>query len=435
MRDSITEIQGLGAETFLPGGLLYPEVSGTSYACRQPGGRVRILAKGQRAAKRIAAKAGRAATVKLVDRRKMDAAPSIEHLLAYLGDGEILHDPSGVATRARATLRLVEELSAKLGDDLSLALFDGERRRIICVLDRPACPDTASINEALRRAQIVLAGIDPAMLGQDDFAPSVAFTFSSPRGRFVPIDRRSARRLMRRRMVQKLKSIVALSATAGTAVTHVAASAQQVSGQIGGFGGVSQGDGAGAGEASIAIQNSVFGVQVDGVTGRIDGETFAEAGGHIYHRDPETGLIGVTGRWNDLGGPERWQVGVEAEYYLNRFSLVGEAGYEDSSGRSADIYGLAGVGYYPSDFSSFYVVGGYTLGEAVVQGSFEIQPAARAIPGLSVFADGGLGVSGNGFAAVGLRFAFGGGNASLIKRDREGMIRRKINPMALDSSS
>lgn len=435
MRESITEFQSLGREAFQPGGLLHGNAAGASYACRQRGGRVRILAKGQRSARRIAAKTGRAATVKLVNRRKMDAAPSIEHLLAYLGEGEILHDPSGVATRSRATLRLVSELAGKLGDDLSLALFDGERRRIVCVLDQPACPDTDSVNAVLRRAQIVLAGMDPAILAQDDFAPSVIFTFSPPRGRFVPIDRRSARRLVRRRLMRKIRSMIAFSVTASSAASHVAASAQQVSGQVGGFGGVSQREGAGAGEAAIAIQSSVFGVQVDGVAGEINGKTVAETGGHIYHRDPETGLIGVTGRWNDLGGPERWQVGVEAEYYMGRFSLVGEAGYEDSSGRSADVYAIGGAGYYPSDNSSFYVVGGYTLGEAVVQGSFEIQPAARAIPGLSVFADGGLGVSGSGFAAVGLRFAFGGSSSSLIKRDREGVIRRKINPMALDSSS
>ena len=93
----------IGKDAFQPGGLLWDHRSGISYASLGSGGRARILAKGPRAAKRIAELAPASATVAVVDRRQMDDSPSLEFLQAYLGSGEILFDPSGVATRARAT--------------------------------------------------------------------------------------------------------------------------------------------------------------------------------------------------------------------------------------------------------------------------------------------------------------------------------------------
>lgn len=425
----------LDSSAFCDGGMLAADATGIAYASRSRGGRARILAKGPRAAGRISKIVGERADIAIVDRRKMDAARSLEHLVDYLGSGETIYDPSGVGMRAAAILSLTRAVAASRKVRFRLALYDARHRKIVFVLHRPA-GGLAQVNAVLREAQHVFRALVSELDFGEGFSPAVAFIFTRPRGQFVPVDRRSASRLWRNRIVQKAKRLVAFSAGAATAMSHTAVYANEnnVVGQVSGFGGVSQGDGGGGGEFVLGVPGDDIGFQAEGAIADIDGTTTGEVAAHIYHRDPESGLIGITGRWNDLGSLERWQVGVEAERYFDNVTLVGEVGFEDSTSRSGDIYGLAGLGIYPSPNSSLYVIGGYTLGEGVVQGSFEVQPAADALPGLSIFADGGIGVSGDGFASVGVRFTFGK-PASLIDRDRSQLVRRKLNPMALDSSS
>lgn len=433
---------------------------GVAFASQGTSGELTVWAKGPRAAARLRERLGAGATVIQADRDRLEASISVAQISARFGTGEILHDPSGVATRSRAVVALAQTMRAHLGRLLRLALFDAERRRVTLVLAKPKKAEAGRVNEALLKAQTALALASHTVVSNGAATFDVLYAFDAPRGRFAPIDALTVRRLRTTALVERARRLILAGAGLASVISHTAHAAQQdlgrmgaqtpgqatgqttaqtgggAVGQVGAQGGTADGEGSYAVDALITFGDPAFRVQLDGMALRRDGETMGEIGSHLYRRDPETGLVGLTARWNDLGPDERWQVGVEAERYMGRTTLVGEIGYEDGLAGRDDVYGNVGVGYYPNDRTSLYLVAGYTLGEPVVQASVEFQPAGEALPGLSLFADGGMGVNGDGFVTAGLRYAFGSGR-TLIERDRREIVRRRINPLALalDSQS
>jgi hypothetical protein len=64
-----------------------------------------------------------------------------------------------------------------------------------------------------------------------------------------------------------------------------------------------------------------FGAQVDALYSRIADESFYSGAGHFFFRNPDLGLLGVTGGYLYRDGVQTFQVGAESEYYLGDFSL------------------------------------------------------------------------------------------------------------------
>lgn len=415
-------------------------LAGVAFASRGSDGELTVWAKGPRAAARLRDRLGPMARVVLSDRDQLEKSLSVAQISARFGDGEILHDPSGVATRSRAIVALTEAMRERLGRLLSLALFDAGRRRVTLVLAKPRQAEADQVNAALLKAQTALALADFPALAEVGAAFDILYTFDTPRGRFVPADAITVRRLRTSALVARARKLILVGAGIASVVGHTVQAAQQdvprAIGQVGAQGGGAAGQGSYAVDGLVTFGGPSFRAQLEAMALRRDGEEIGEVGAHLYRRDPDSGLVGVTARWNDLGPDERWQVGIEAERYFGRTTLVGEIGYENGLGGREDAYGNVGVGYYPTDRTSLYLLAGYTLGEPVLQASVEFQPAGEALPGLSLFADGGIGVNGDGFISAGLRFAFGSGR-TLIERDRHEIVRRRINPLALalDSQS
>lgn len=398
------------------------DLGGVAYAARDAKGRLTVLVKGARTASRLRSRFGRSVRVRLIDRQRLDGAPSLQDLAAIFGPGAPVYDPSAVASRAHTLTRFVLSMRAVLGDSLSLALFSTRERAVVLVLRQPDHAEADAVNAVLARAQrAFLALRDQAVA--EGFAPTIRFTFDMPRGGLTPIDRRSLRRMRldaaRRRLGRAAAGSVSILSMATSAAQA------QVVGQAGVQGGQGP-DGSVYGvEGAVGMAGEGLRFQADGSVLDLEDGTASDVAAHFFSRD-SAGLIGVTARWGEVYDASRWQFGVEAERFFDRMTLTGEVGYEDSDAAGSGAYGYAGVGFYPTDHMSLYFTGGHTQGEGVGQVSFEVQPAADAMPALSLFADAGIGVASEGFILAGLRFTFGA-RSSLIERDRRELIRKRVS--------
>jgi hypothetical protein len=81
-----------------------------------------------------------------------------------------------------------------------------------------------------------------------------------------------------------------------------------------------------SGSLSIPVGHQ-FGFQADALYSRVTDLDFYGGAGHFFWRKPDTGLLGITGGYLYRSGVDTYQVGVEGEYYLGRFTLGAFAGF------------------------------------------------------------------------------------------------------------
>lgn len=196
-----------------------------------------------------------------------------------------------------------------------------------------------------------------------------------------------------------------------------------------------------------------LGVQIDGAGGTLDGRAFGSAAGHLFLRNPATGLIGVYVShtyWDRFGGVAATQAAGEIELYWGRLTLQGIAGVEfgSSASRSATTTsirpaatGVAGaittttaldiidvetrfidqlnLKYYLTENWGAYVGHRHLGGEnALALGTELALPLGGGVM-TSGFVEARLGS--DAFEGIwgGLRFYFGRRDKSLIRRHRE----------------
>lgn len=207
-------------------------------------------------------------------------------------------------------------------------------------------------------------------------------------------------------------------------------------------GGSFDGKGTGIGFGSFAVPLSEsFGLQVDAGAGSIDSSAYWGTGTHLFWRDPTIGLLGLTysyQMWHDVDSSFRNSAqdaymhrgGVEGELYLSRFTLGARGGYQDGT-LNGDGYGQLKFRYYATDDLALQVKGDHFGGLNLIRGSFEYRPDIKALPGLSVFAEGGYGTRDFGMGQAGIRYYFGS-TTRLIERDRrsdpDSLITDDTNP-------
>ncbi len=202
--------------------------------------------------------------------------------------------------------------------------------------------------------------------------------------------------------------------------------------KVDGFGGYSETDNVDGGIFGVSGSVTVplghrFGAQLDGMAASLDGDFIGGVAGHLFWRDPSTGLFGAYGSYvtRDGSGIDTWRLAAEGELYLGQLSLEAIAGYEDVDAPAAfsiddsNLFAVADAAYYVTD--DFRVAVGYrhVLGLHVGAAGFEYQLPNDFVSGASIFAEGRLGEDEYAGVWGGLRFAFGGGDKSLIRRHRE----------------
>lgn len=168
-----------------------------------------------------------------------------------------------------------------------------------------------------------------------------------------------------------------------------------------------------------------FGLQVDGLYSRISRRDFYGAGVHLFWRDWDTGLLGVTAATVHEDGIDAFAGGLEAECYFEQLTLAAQAGLtsiEYDVGPvpfiDTDVTGLyAGLElrYYPVE--DLMVSGGYdhVFDNELLTARLEYLTPVR---GMSVFAEFARGEHDYDHALFGLRFYLGD-KKSLQRRRRE----------------
>jgi len=176
-----------------------------------------------------------------------------------------------------------------------------------------------------------------------------------------------------------------------------------------------------------------FGIQIDGALGQSGERGQGGAGGHLFWRDPELGLIGATAMWSRLGGGTVFRYGLETEAYLDDVTIAPAVGLQRgdaNKGSSSSGYATLTLSWYALDDLKLSLGGS---GFANVRTGFagvEWQPDAETP--LSLFATGGGGNRGPGFGLAGLRYAFGAGASSLKERQRHGDPDNIVSFMSAD---
>ena len=192
-----------------------------------------------------------------------------------------------------------------------------------------------------------------------------------------------------------------------------------------------QDDDAGDG-ALIGIDGTVafplshrFGAEIGGQFSGVDGDLFGRAQGHVFWRNPSTGLLGVYGSVEGFDDYDysSWRLAGEAEAYFDQVTLAGLLGYEDQdtpSGSDNGVFALADINYYLTDDLRLSVGYRHMFGMDMAAAGFEYQLSDPFLgSGTSLFAEARIGD--DDYAAVwgGLRLYFGTGQKSLIRRHRE----------------
>ncbi len=208
--------------------------------------------------------------------------------------------------------------------------------------------------------------------------------------------------------------------------------------KIDGFGGYYETDNTDGGIAGVSGSVTVplgerFGAQLDGMGASVDGDFIGGVAGHLFWRDPDTGLFGGYGSYvtRDGSGIDTWRLGAEGEIYFGQLSLEAIVGYEDVDSPAGlvddgHVFGIADAAYYITD--DFRVAVGYRrlLDMNIGALGMEYQLPSNFVSGASLFAEGRIGEDDYAGAIGGIRFAFGGGDKSLIRRHREDDPRNRL---------
>lgn len=167
-----------------------------------------------------------------------------------------------------------------------------------------------------------------------------------------------------------------------------------------------------------------FGFQADTVLGTRDGNEVAGIGGHLFWRDPTTGLVGLTGSYvginNSNATPDQSvsRFGGEGELYLGQFTVAVTSGYQKGFHVDSGFYGSA-TGYWYANDDLRFALGATNdpvLDTAAIAG-IEFQPRNMAMSGLTFFADATAGKNDYTTGQIGVRFYFGD-DKSLKLRNR-----------------
>jgi len=171
------------------------------------------------------------------------------------------------------------------------------------------------------------------------------------------------------------------------------------------------------GEGSVSIPiNCQFGLQLDGALGKLDGDTTGGAAVHAFMRNPNSYLLGAYSSYSGVDGDDIWRLGAEAEYYLDKVTLTGLVGYENSDRTNGDVFAVLGASYYLTD--NFKVSAGYLRFLDINAATFGAEYQINNMPA-SLFVSGQFGGDDHRRVLAGVRYYFGGSQKSLIRRDRE----------------
>ena len=178
-------------------------------------------------------------------------------------------------------------------------------------------------------------------------------------------------------------------------------------------------------QSSFAVPLAAkWGAQFDGLYNRIGGVDFGGAGAHLFWRDSERALLGLSAAFVDSADATNYQAGVEAEYY---FSWLTVGAFAGAGGIRYETF-VPFIDTERTDFAGTFYLGFYPLPDLLVRPKLALAhenlsygvELESALPrqNLSVIAESLHADHGFQQHQVGLRYYFGG-KKSLKARHRE----------------
>ena len=214
------------------------------------------------------------------------------------------------------------------------------------------------------------------------------------------------------------------------------AAVSEVNGKIGYAGGSLDSSDGHNFDGSITVPISrQFGFQADAQYSRISGLDFYGGAGHLFWRNPEIGLIGLTGGYLGRSGVNTFQAGAEGEYYLGRltfgmFAGIGSINYGNAAPfidtNPTRFVGRVSVDWYAWDNLRLGISYTTAFRDNLVKGELEYQTPIR---GVALTAEVAAGDNNYDHWLLGIRYYFGG-KKSLRERQR-GDDPRSLMPQIL----
>lgn len=177
-------------------------------------------------------------------------------------------------------------------------------------------------------------------------------------------------------------------------------------------------------EGSVALPVlEQYGLQVDGMTGTVDGDGFVGGAGHVFWRDPSIALAGIYGSGFASAAGSNYtlgNIGLEGALYLGQFSVEATVGGQFGDSVDTDAFGSAQLAFYPYDDLRLYGGYRYWFSESSAAAGFEWQLPGQNDNSLNFafYADARFRDEDEVLAFGGVRVYFGE-QKSLIRRHRE----------------
>ncbi len=230
-----------------------------------------------------------------------------------------------------------------------------------------------------------------------------------------------------------------------------------INGKIAGFGGGADhtnGFYGTTGSLSVPLAQQ-WGLQLDGGVGSDKGIGAFGGAGHLFWRNPSTGLLGAYGSYSHWNGFDTLTLGhisantgrfaAEGEYYLSRWTLSGLVGVETVSINSGVLpfsvpnrfFDDVSASYYVTDNFKLSIGHLYTFGRNGLTLGSEYGFALGGGRMASLFVDALFREGGNNAVLGGVRFYFGQRDKTLIDRNRQDdpAVDTWINPGGLANAS
>jgi len=195
-------------------------------------------------------------------------------------------------------------------------------------------------------------------------------------------------------------------------------------------------------EASLALPvGDSLGVQIDGflhdrdTDGPVSRKQIYGLGGHVFSRDPDTGLFGIYAGFVEQEDAflTSQSIALEAEFYLDNMSLEFLAGADvleiddglfSTSATETFFAGEAVAAFYPNENLRLYGGVAHNFEETRALAGVEWQ-VSDDLQAPTLFAKAELGEDFTSVAA-GISFFFWGDNKSLIRRHREDGVQNRL---------
>ncbi len=395
----------------------------------------------QREAAAAMARAGAAVDcrVRWIDHGSIDLARTLQDVLRSFAHDAIVYDPTHSISRAKALVELGRRLRGAFGYGLRGLYLEPDSRSLF-LLYRPdeflqeGALDAATKDRLEGEARAIVA----SWQSEDGtaFGLSIRLCFELPPVSLVPLDPLSLdNSLQRLPWMARLHAEILVGGVATLLGMALAAPARAQDANLPAVSGVNgkvqleagEGDahplGEGIGSLTFPLGQS-FGGQIDAGGASDGGHAIWGLAGQGFWRNPDLGLVGgfYAHMHEDLTfpgmtGTQLSRSGVEGALYLGRFTPQAEVGFQ-SGGTKNGAFGVVELGWYPTD--NLLIRGGADLnpGKDLALADVEYQLGYSALPGLSVFAEGGVSGERPSYALFGFRYYFGA-TKTLIRRHRE----------------